>query len=410
MQGAAAPAGSVWEPEGACAVCATLLRHKPGPPPPSATTLRHHALAGDPLLLSRSDGYLGVLVDDLVGRGTAEPYRMLSARAEFRLALRPDNADLRLTPLGLRLGLVGGERRATFRARAALVAEAEAALDGVALSSSAWARQGFAVAQDGAWTSAAQMLTRPGTQLGELAAAAAAERAPGWERLRELASAAEAGGSSSDGGSIDGNSSSSRGGGSGGDGGEPSASGEPAGDPRWAPSAVNTAVYNCHYRPYLKKMEAEVAELRRDEALRIPPTLDYARLQLSAEGACPRAPARPSACLPAALAGLLQPPACLPACLPACSQRHTAALTGGSRLPCCPADREKLEAARPASLAAAQRIPGVTPAALLMLLQHVRKRQARGGGGGGGGGGETAAEQGNRLAQEAAAEAAASGA
>ena len=80
-------------------------------------------------------------------------------------------------------------------------------------------------------------------------------------------------------------------------------------------------MFNCHYKPYLERQAADAAELRRDEAVRIPCTLDYSQLQLSAE------------------------------------------------------DREKLEQARPETLAQAQRISGVTPAALMLLLQHIRRRQ-----------------------------------
>ena len=303
--------------------------------------------AGEPLLLSRADGYMGVLVDDLVGRGTSEPYRMLSARAEFRLSLRPDNADLRLSEAGVQLGLVGAERAASFAQRRQQVEEAESLLDSVRLSSSAWGRQGLQVAQDGGWISVAQMLTRPGTTLQQLATAAAVERPPGWQQLQDLA---ERGSSSSSSGTGSGVSS------------EPIAASTFSSGNRTSGSAVDTAVFNCHYRPYLAKMEAEVAELRRDEALRIPPGLDYSTLQLSAE------------------------------------------------------DREKLAAAQPASLAAAQRIPGVTPSALMLLLQHVRKRQPRdrSNSGGSSEGGKissssSSSSSASALAQEAAAAAAVSG-
>ncbi len=178
------------------------------------------------------------------------------------------------------------------------------------------------------------MLTRPGASLEQIAAAAEAESALGWQRLADLVAASSSASSSSSSGSgvvshVSGT----------GNGGRPSQ------------SAVATAIHNCHYRPYLRKMEAEVAELRRDEALRIPETLDYGSLQLSAE------------------------------------------------------DREKLAAARPASLAAAMRIPGVTPSALLLLLQHVRKQHGRRGDGGGGGEVEGSSSAEAQVAQAAAAEA-----
>ena len=125
-------------------------------------------------------------------------------------------------------------------------------LSGVQSQAPCWAAHAQ-VAQDGGWISAAQMLTRPGTSLAQLAAAAAAEGVPGWERLQELAApAAGAAGADSFCSSAAASSSSSS---------SSSSDATPRGPMACgahASSAVDTAVFNCHYRPYLKKMEAEV--------------------------------------------------------------------------------------------------------------------------------------------------------
>jgi tRNA uridine 5-carboxymethylaminomethyl modification enzyme len=296
------------------------LARPPARPPQGLLAGANAAAPAELLLLGRADAYLGVLVDDLVGRGTAEPYRMLSARAEYRLSLRADNADARLTGLGERLGLVGRARAAACAARLRLVAAAEDSLRAVRLPNVAWARQGLPVGRESKVLSLAEVLTRRGVTLEAAAAAAAAEGAAGAEAVLALlagggggpAGSAEAGGA--EGGVAEAG---------GGEAGGGEAGGGEAGAPALG-SALATAVHNCRYAPYVARQAGDVAALRRDEALLLPRDLNYCGMgQLSNE------------------------------------------------------DREKLAEARPASIAHAQRLPGVTPAAILLLYRHVIRSGGR---------------------------------
>jgi len=178
------------------------------------------ALGREPLTLGREQAYLGVLVDDLVTRGVTEPYRMFTSRAEFRLQLRADNADQRLTPLGVAIGCVGEERRTTFeRKMVALGRIRETALAAVVTPPEA-ARLGLAVNQDGARRSAFDLLGYPDISLGAIMRAFPALAAEDPETLLQLER-------------------------------------------------------DARYAPYLERQAQDVARLRRDEAVAIPAGLDY---------------------------------------------------------------------------------------------------------------------------------------
>jgi len=178
------------------------------------------ASARPPVLFDRSESYIGVMVDDLVLQGVTEPYRMLTARAEFRLRLRADNAEARLTPKALAAGCVGPERQAHFAGRQAARGRIERALRATH-PASALKAAGAAVRDDGVRRTLSDWLRFP-----EFDAAALLRIVP--------------------------------------DLGE---------TPR---ALVEEAVEDHRYAPYVERQQAEVARLRSDEAVRLPAGLDYA--------------------------------------------------------------------------------------------------------------------------------------
>lgn len=117
----------------------------------------------------RSDSYIGVMIDDLILRGVTEPYRMFTSRAEYRLSLRPDNADLRLTPLGLSIGCVGSARAQAFGAKLDALEAAKAMLSAESFSPTVLNAKGFKLSEDGVRRTALQLLERPDVDFETLA-------------------------------------------------------------------------------------------------------------------------------------------------------------------------------------------------------------------------------------------------
>ena len=220
-------------------------------------------------VLDRADAYMGVMIDDLVTLGTREPYRMFTSRAEYRLKLRADNADQRLTPLGMGIGCVGADRARAFARKQTALAQGRRLLEGLEDSPNTLAKAGFAVNQDGARRSAWTLLSYPDVT-GESIVAH-------WPEIAEL-----------------------------------------------RPEILEQLTIEAGYSQYLVRQDADIRAFRRDESLILPDDLDYD-----------------------AVSGLSNEV------------------------------REKLKQARPATLGAAARLPGVTPAALTILLAHVKRRDTR---------------------------------
>lgn len=123
---------------------------------------------GEPLIIDRADGYMGVLIDDLITQGVSEPYRMFTSRAEYRLMLRADNADRRLTPKGISAGLVRSIRQKAFNRKQHALDEAEKVLRSIRLSPSAAAAHGLKIKQDGIKRNGLELLRSPTIEMAEL--------------------------------------------------------------------------------------------------------------------------------------------------------------------------------------------------------------------------------------------------
>ena len=227
------------------------------------------ASGGSRFILDRADAYIGVLIDDLVMKGTSEPYRMFTSRAEYRLRLRADNADQRLTDAGIAIGSVMSTRAASWLRRKEQLEGARKLFHELRASPDAIRKHGFEINRDGVLRCAAELLSYPNIDTTQLATL--------WPQLTEI--------------------------------------------PAWVAEQLE---FDARYSGYIKRQDADIRAFRRDEALVLPDDLDYS-----------------------AIGGLSNEV------------------------------RQKLEFVRPATLGAAQRISGVTPAAIVALLRHAKSSSGK---------------------------------
>ena len=177
-------------------------------------------LGQDPVHIGRDEGYIGVMIDDLVTRGVSEPYRMFTSRAEFRLTLRADNADQRLTPKAMSIGIIGQERAAVFADKMERLSNGYDMMRGLSLTPTEARHHGLNVNQDGQRRIALDLLGFPDISMADLAAI--------WPELSSLDSDTRA---------------------------------------QLSREAL--------YAKYIERQKSDVAALRRDEAERIPANLSY---------------------------------------------------------------------------------------------------------------------------------------
>jgi len=220
----------------------------------------------EPIILDRASAYIGVMIDDLVTKGVSEPYRMFTSRAEYRLSLRADNADQRLTALGEAAGCVGAERSRAFALKSEVLSDARAKVRGLTITPNEAQKYGLHLRLDGVRRSALDLMSLPDIDFAQVTRI--------WPELNGI-----------------------------------------------SPAIVEQLEIDARYAGYMDRQEADIVAFRRDEALNLPQDLDYTQVHgLSTEAV------------------------------------------------------QKLGRIRPTTLGQAARIDGVTPAALTLVLAHVRAR------------------------------------